>query len=149
MTERCSICGCLLHRRGDYAQPTIQGRSHATEHHYVAERFFGRSKNRKGTERSRLFAACPWGLEAECEVFCYECHEEVLHNPVFTPQDIRAFADLVARRGLSEQEKTESRDKLAGRVRLLHEVIEAGLRALLPSDASVTSADTANRVPPN
>src|SRR4051812_41072416 len=98
MAEKCAICGCFVHRNGEYAQPTIKGRSHATEHHYVAERFFGRSNNRRGTQRSPLFSTCPWGLEAQCDVFCYECHEEVLHNPVLTPEDIRMFAELVAQR---------------------------------------------------
>src|SRR5580692_11502054 len=32
--ERCAICGCQLHRSGEYATPTVAGRSHATEHHY-------------------------------------------------------------------------------------------------------------------
>lgn len=49
MTEHCTICGCQLHRTPyTYAQSTVQGRSHATKHHYVAERFFGRSANRRG-----------------------------------------------------------------------------------------------------
>ena len=106
------------------------GRSHATQHHYVAERFFGRSSNRRGTVRDRLFRECPWKLEGEKATYCYECHEELLHNPVFTPKAIAAFAQLVAERGLSEERKTEAREKLAGRVRLLNEVIEAGLLAL-------------------
>jgi hypothetical protein len=33
--EHCAICGCLLNRSGEYATPTKQGRSHATEHHFV------------------------------------------------------------------------------------------------------------------
>ena len=141
MVETCAICGCLLHRSGEYAQPTIQGRSHATKHHYVAERFFGRSANRRGTQRSPLFSSCPWNLEAKTAVFCYECHEEVLHNPVFTPEDIAAFADLVAQRDLAEQEKMENRDKLVGRVKLMHEVFEAGLHALRTKNPSATSRD--------
>lgn len=32
--ERCSICGCKVHRNGDYAKPSVKGRSHATRHHY-------------------------------------------------------------------------------------------------------------------
>ena len=60
MDERCAICGCKLHRSGEYAKPSVLGRSHATEHHYVAERFFGRSKNRPGTSRERIFESCPW-----------------------------------------------------------------------------------------
>lgn len=132
MAEHCAICNCPLHRRsGTYARPTVDGRSHATEHHFVAERFFGRSSNRRGTKTEGVFATCPWGVEGKSEVFCYECHEELLHNPVLLPQDIAAFAELVRRRKLSESEKRKSREKLAGRIRLLHEVISLGLAAAL------------------
>jgi hypothetical protein len=128
--ETCGICGCTLNRGGEYATATIQGRSHATKHHYVAERFFGRSANRRGTQRKGLFLICPWGLESKSGVFCYECHEVVLHNPVFLPEDIAAFAELVRRRGFSETKKPDDQEKLAGRVRLLHEIIVAGLTIL-------------------
>src|SRR6266446_2645255 len=114
--ERCALCGCqLVRRRGTYARPTPAGRAHATKHHFVAERFFGRSKNRHDT-RERIFPRCPWELERATELFCYECHEELLHNPVFLPRDIEAFADLVRRRGLSERSKGKTRTKIAGRV---------------------------------
>jgi hypothetical protein len=134
VAERCSICGCLLHRSGEYAKPTLLGRSHATDHHYVAERFFGRSKNRPGDVRDRAFASCPWNAEGRTATYCYECHEELLHNPIFTPSDIQAFASLVSLRGLAEETKPEGREKLAGRVKLLHEVIAAGLQATLEKD---------------
>jgi hypothetical protein len=140
--ERCNICACRLHRSGGYATPTVLGRSHATDHHYVAERFFGRSKNRRGTVRERVFVTCPWQSEGLTATYCYECHEELLHNPVFTAKDIKAFARLVTIRNLSEDQKPAGRDKLAGRIQLLHEVIEAGLKALVPED------DEAG-VPPN
>ena len=133
--EHCAICGCELHRSaGTYAQPTVRGRSHATRHHYVAERFFGRSLNRRGTKTEGLFEHCPWGLEGKSDVFCYECHEELLHNPVFLPEQIRGFAELVGRRGLSELEKTEDRGPLAGRVKLLQEVIARGIEEVLRSE---------------
>jgi len=124
------MCGCQLHRTGAYATPTIAGRSHATKHHFVAERFFGRSSNRRGTKTEGLFASCPWGREGESDVFCYECHEELLHNPVLLPEDISAFAQLARMRGLSESTKTDDRSKIAGRVLLLHEVIARGLKSL-------------------
>jgi len=130
MHETCAICGCELHRGGEYATPTIEGRSHATKHHYVAERFFGRSGNRPGTQRDRIFQECPWDVEGKSTVFCYECHEELIHNPVFTPDDIQKFAALVKQEGLEEQQKTDSREKIAGRIQLLHEVIRAGLNKL-------------------
>lgn len=129
--EYCGICGCALHRTaGTYALPTPEGRSHATRHHFVAERFFGRSSNRGGTKRDGVFATCPWDAEGESGVFCYECHEELLHNPVFLPGDIRTLAQLVKARGFSESEKSSDRSRLAGRILLLHEVIAAGLDAI-------------------
>lgn len=132
MRELCAICGCDLKRLPKtYALPTVDGRSHATKHHYVAERFFGRSSNRKGTKHSGMFDSCPWGYEGEFGLFCYECHEELIHNPVLLPEDISQFAELVKLRGLSEVVKTDSREAIAGRVKLFHEVIVCGLAALL------------------
>lgn len=129
--EHCAICGCSLNRKkGTYATATLKGRSHATKHHFVAERFFGRSGNRKGIIRPSLFKQCPWGLEGEHELFCYECHEILLHNPVFTRENIADFAELVKEKKLGEPEKTESCEKLAQRIRLLQKVIEGGIKIL-------------------
>lgn len=131
MTEHCAICGCELHRtRNTYARPTVKGRSHATKHHLVPERFFGRSSNRPGTEAEGIFASCPWGHEKESKVFCYECHEELLHNPVLLSEDLADFAELVRIRGLNEDLKPQNREKIAGRVVLFHEVIARGLAVL-------------------
>lgn len=138
--ERCGICDCQLHRRGGYGAPTVDGRSHASTHHYVPERFFGRSKNRRGEVRDRLFHNSPWDLEGEVGVFCHDCHEELLHNPVLLPSDIEQFAELVRLRGLRESAKSESRKQLAGRVKLFHEAIATGIRHLLLQETrNVTS----------
>jgi hypothetical protein len=94
----------------------------------VLERFFGRSINRRGTKTLGVFNSCPRGFEGESGVFCYECHEELLHNPVLLPEDVKLFSELVRLRGLSEDEKTEDRSKIAGRIVLFHEVIAQGLR---------------------
>jgi len=131
VAEICAICGCPVHREGDYAKPTTKGRSHATKHHHVAERFFGRSANRSGEQREKIFVECPWDVEGKVGVFCYECHEELLHNPVFLPGDVQAFAKLVKSKGLNEDEKTESRAKLAGRIELFHEVLARGLEQMM------------------
>ncbi len=63
-------------------------------------------------------------------MLCYECHEELIHNPVFLLQDIERFAALVKARGLSEENKSNDRSKIAGRIKLLREVIDAGLHSL-------------------
>jgi len=131
MEASCALCGCRLHRAaGTYARPTVEGRSHATRHHFVAERFFGRSANRSKEQRGRIFDQCPWDMEGKSAVYCYECHEELLHNPVFTQDDMEKFRRLVVARGFDEAEKQPGREKLAGRIRLFHEVIAAGLLAL-------------------
>jgi hypothetical protein len=96
----------------------------------VAERFFGRSKNRHGTQRDKVFEECPWGVEGQTAVFCYDCHEELLHNPIFLPADIARLTELVKERCLDEDRKTKSKDKIAGRIKLLHEIIQQGLKEL-------------------
>jgi hypothetical protein len=63
-------------------------------------------------------------------VYCYECHEELLHNPVLLPEDIQALAELVKQRNLDEESKPEHREKIAGRIILLHDVISMGLKVL-------------------
>lgn len=129
MTEKCAICGCQLHRtKNTYARPTPEGRSHASKHHYVPERFFGRSKNRGSTQRKKIFKKCPWKHEGKTAVFCYDCHEELIHNPVLLPADIKDLADLVKARGLSEDKKHESHEQIAGRIKLFNEIIKAGLK---------------------
>ena len=132
--EICAICGCLLHRDGDYAKPSLKGRSHATKHHYIPERFFGRSKNRKGTQREPIFDTCPWNSEGKTAVFCYECHEELLHNPVMLPDDINAFSKLVHLMGLSENKKNKDKTKIAGRIKLMHKIISRGLKEMLDDE---------------
>jgi len=134
--EVCSICGCNLHRSGEYATPTVAGRSHATEHHFVAERFFGRSTNRRGTKREGGFSSCPFGYEGKMAVYCYECPEELLHNPILLPKDVKNFSKLVRKRGYDEVEKPEHRVQIAGRIKLLHEIIEAGLKQLISNHSS-------------
>jgi hypothetical protein len=128
--EHCAICDCVLHRNGGYGRPTYEARSHASEHHLVAERFFGRSANRRGTLRDSLFPSCPWNSERVLGVFCYECHEIMLHNPVLLPEDLSAFAALVRERNLHEDTKPTDYEKIAARIQLFHEIIAAGLRAL-------------------
>lgn len=129
--DRCVICGCAIHRYGDYAKPTVKGRSHATKHHLVAERFFGRTSNRKGQKRKGIFSKCPWNAEGKTVAFCYECHEELLHNPVFLQEDLDAMKELVKKRNLNEFDKSEDKNKIAGRIELLHEIIAIGLKELM------------------
>lgn len=127
--KSCNLCGCTIHNKGSYAEPTVKGRSHATKHHCVAERFFGRSKTSKNEERVIIFHSCPWGMEEKVIEFCYECHEMLLHNPVLLPKEITAFSELVKKRGLNEQKKPRDKKLIAKRIQLFHEIIMKGLKS--------------------
>lgn len=119
----------------EYAAQTVEGRSHGTNHHYIPERFYGRSANRPGTERVRILKTCPLGwVERTTGRFCYECHELLLHNPVLLEEDIKNLAELVRLRGLSEVEKPDNHQLIAGRIELFHEVIRTGLAQLLDAE---------------
>ena len=136
MSEQCAICGCRVHRvASSYAPTGVDVRSHAFQHYFVAERFFGRSKTRRGVLVDGIFPFCPWMQEGQSVILCYECHKELLGNPVLLPGEVARFADLVKRRGLREEVKTQSRAPIAGRVELLHEVIALGLNAALEREA--------------
>ena len=67
--ERCALCDCILHRGRDYAADTPSGRAHATRHHFVAERFFGRSANRRAHNAHRYSAAARGASSARR--FCF------------------------------------------------------------------------------
>ena len=67
------------------------------------------------------------GQRKHAEVFCYECHELLLHNPVLLPEDVKRFSALVRKRGLSEDEKPDDFARIAGRITLFHDVIARGL----------------------
>ena len=62
-----------------------------------------------------------------------------MHNPVFLPADIEKFAELVKLRKLNETKKVSNRHKLAGRVKLLHEILEQGIIKLLESESDKKS----------
>ena len=138
-TKHCAICGCELNRKSKvYGEDNQDGRSHASEHHYVAKRFFGHSKTSKGKlPRKPIFNSknCPPQWEdKKVGILCYDCHEELLHNPVFLASDIKQFAKLVELMNLNENDKPKSKDKIKGRIVLLHEVIEKGIKAILRAE---------------
>jgi len=45
------------------------------------------------------------GQEKHAEVFWYECHEVLLHNPELLPEDVKRFSALVRKRGKQHSTK--------------------------------------------
>ena len=50
---------------------------------------------------------------------------------VLLAEDIAQFSELIRRTGLDELRKPETREKIGGRIQLLHTVIQTGLLTLL------------------
>ena len=69
-------------------------------------------------------------FEGTAGVFCYECHEELLHNPILLPDDIAKLRQCFVQKGITETEKTNDRILAARRVALLHEVIQRGISSM-------------------
>lgn len=134
---QCQLCGCqLINKKGEYAKPTPTGRSCGTKHHYVAERFWGRTKNKHTHRASPIFVKtdlCLQNYNHATGLFCYECHEELLHNPIMLPNDVEKFARLIRKRGCDEtgKKKTKDRHKIGERIKLLEKIISRGLDELL------------------
>ena len=47
----------------------------------------------------------PVGQEKHAEVFWYECHEVLLHNPELLQEDVKRFSALVRKRGKQHSTK--------------------------------------------
>jgi len=131
--KTCAICGCPLHRTaGTYAKPTADGRSHATDHHCVPKRFLS-DKNTKGEKRGPVLTDRHWAEKGSQTVtLCYDCHEELLHNPILLEEDVKHLRQIMDNKGCTETHKTEGDYKcIANRVRIFHEIIKAGIEHTL------------------
>ena len=125
--NNCGLCGCVIQNNGGYAEPTVDGRSHRTKHHYVAERFFGRSNNRRGEIREGIFSVEELDIKPKFGEYCYDCHEELLHNPIILKSEMDKLAEIFKIIGANEDVKTERKDKLKQRIITLKEVIRKGI----------------------
>ena len=109
-TDRCVLCGIKFTTGSVYA--TESGRHKKSEHHLFPARFekfdiSQRSLAKKLNVETRDFDSVH---------LCYLCHEELLHNPVFTTKTIEGLNHLM--RGKSFED----------RVIILSRVIELGVR---------------------
>ena len=102
-TDRCVLCGIKFTTGGVYA--TESGRHNRSEHHLFPARFekFGISQRSLAKK-----------LNVETQDFdsvhlCYECHEELLHNPVFTTKMIKGLSHLMKGKSFEDKVITLSR----------------------------------------
>lgn len=117
--KHCSLCGILLvegNPNNNYGKQNAM--DYISRHHAIPVRFkeYFSEKN-----LSTNFGITDLNLRFD---FCYECHEEVLHNLVVNENIIQSLSKLFHKK--SKQEK----------IRILHEVLKEGVSQLLNKASS-------------
>mgnify|MGYP001619825991 CR=1 FL=1 len=124
----CGLCGCALLRMGKYGEDNALGRCFPSEHHLVAKRFYGKNKNK----RSKILDDDDFKKFSNEKIkLCYDCHEELLHNPVLSPDNMKGFKELVRKKHWDERNKKDGKEKIRGRIKLLQEIIDKGINIML------------------
>ncbi len=107
--EHCMLCG-IEFTTGAYA--TENGQYNRSEHHLFPTRF----EKYYISQRSLAKKINVESQDFDSVHLCYECHEELLHNPVFTTKMIKELNHLMRGKSLEDKVITLSR------------VIELGIR---------------------
>ncbi len=111
---KCQLCNIELQEGNqNNIYGTDEGMNHISRHHLFPKRFKDYFTN---DEIKEIFQ-----IETPqiVENFCYECHEEVLHNLVLNREIIDKLSKLF-----------EGKDKKT-RIMIFHEIIKLGLEAIL------------------
>lgn len=129
--SRCVVCNGVGARRAPSQTP--EGRSRLTHREMVPHALFGRNRKtrwRHDDPIDPVFTEDPWDAEGESTLMCAECRDQLLGQPVLLAWDLALLSSLIRQAGLSEEQRTSDRSKMAGRVQLFHEVIARGLLVL-------------------
>ena len=95
-TDHCMLCG-IEFTSGAYA--TENGRYNRSEHHLFPLRF----KKYRISQRSLAKKLNVETQDFDSVHLCYECHEELLHNPVFTTKMIEELSHLMKGKRLEDK----------------------------------------------
>ena len=109
--DYCMLCGTKFSTKGIYATKTKNGRHHRGEHHLFPARFEKHFSQRSLAKKLNVETQ-----SLDSIYLCYDCHEELLQNPVFTTKMIKELSYLMKGKSLEDKVVTLSR------------VIELGIR---------------------
>ena len=101
-TAHCILCG-IEFTTGVYA--TESGRYNRGKHHLFPSRF----KKYGISQRSLAEKLNVESQDLDFVHLCYDCHEELLHNPVFTAKMIEKLSPLIKGKSLEDKVITMSR----------------------------------------
>ncbi|MCG2687600.1 hypothetical protein L6260_02230 [Candidatus Parcubacteria bacterium] len=82
----CELCGCKLSEKQKDAYGKPGNENYRSRHHYFPKRF----RKFFSEEEAREFFKIP-GYSSVCHL-CYNCHEELVHNIILSPDAIKKLA---------------------------------------------------------
>ncbi len=99
------LCGIKFSKTGVYAEKTESGQRYRAEHHLIPKRF-----EKYHISQRSLAEKLNVGTQDFVPVYlCYECHEELLQNPVFTAKMLEELSPLIKGKSLEDKVVTLSR----------------------------------------
>ena len=115
-TDRCVLCGIKFTTGDVYA--TKSGQYNRSKHHLFPTRF-----KKHGISQESLAKKLNVGTRDFDPVYlCYECHEILLLNPVFTTEMIKELSHLIKGKSLEDK------------VVILSRVIQFGIREAIKEE---------------
>ena len=110
MKKKCLICGVeLVEGNPNNKYGTFEGRNYISRHHLFPQRF---QKYFQENEVLNIFGITKFNERAE---FCYDCHEEMIHNLILNKEILEKLNEKMNGKNLKE------------RIQIFHEIFKKGL----------------------
>lgn len=127
LPEKCVLCDKSLRYASSNKKAKKQELSQGSNTHDAdakSEAHFGHIGGKRSRSEFKSLKPSSWdkmGIKnpAFSQILCYECHEVVLHNPVFNESQVKDLAVLFKGKIFDEK------------VLILNQILKAGLNALL------------------
>ncbi|PIR66222.1 MAG: hypothetical protein COU51_05060 [Parcubacteria group bacterium CG10_big_fil_rev_8_21_14_0_10_36_14] len=94
---KCELCGCELILKNEKQYGTSGAECHISRHHFFPKRFL------KLFDKKEIKKYFNIEDKNEKAVLCYDCHEEMIHNIVLTPQIIKKFGKKMKNKNIKER----------------------------------------------
>jgi len=94
---KCELCNCELIEKNIIKYATKGAECHISRHHYFPKRF---NKFFNDKEIAKNF-----GIKNKKERanLCYNCHEELIHNIIITPEIIKRIKRIMVGKDIKER----------------------------------------------
>lgn len=94
---KCKLCDCKMMEKNEVQYGGKGAECHISRHHYFPKRF-----NKFFTRQEMVDN---FGIKNRNEVanLCYNCHEELIHNIIITPEIIKKLNKKMSKKTIKER----------------------------------------------